>query len=168
MGATVVAFSPLADNGLPDCDTLYLPGGYPELHLKTLERNEGMKASIRAHHEAGKPIVAECGGLLYLLERLTDGEGDEGEMVGLLAGQGRMTPKVTGLGSQQAELPEGTIRGHTFHHSLTETPLVPATHCRRAGGGEGEAVYRDGRLTAGYLHLYFPSNPEAAARLFRP
>ena len=113
MGATVVEFSPLADDKLPDCDALYLPGGYPELYLESLERNEGMKGAIRAHHAAGLPIVAECGGMLYLLERLADGAGGEAAMVGLLPGRGELTSRVTGLGTQQAELPEGTLRGHT-------------------------------------------------------
>ena len=62
LGAELIFFSPLADSALPSADSLYLPGGYPELHLAALEQNNAMADAIRAHHTAGKPIVAECGG----------------------------------------------------------------------------------------------------------
>lgn len=71
MGATLVFFSPLADTNLPDVDSLYLPGGYPELHLQTLQNNLAMKAALQEHFRQGKPIYAECGGLLYLLESIS-------------------------------------------------------------------------------------------------
>ena len=66
MGAELRFFSPLQDSTLPEADSLYLPGGYPELHLEALEQNRAMRDSIRAHQSAGKPSVAECGGMLYL------------------------------------------------------------------------------------------------------
>ena len=70
---------------------------------------------------------------------------------------------------QSVELPEGELRGHTFHHSKLETEMKPLAYGRRQRDGKsGEAVYRSGRLTASYLHLYFASNPIATARLFLP
>ena len=90
-------------------------------------------------------------------------------MLGLLPGQAVMQPKLAGLGMQSVQLPEGELRGHTFHHSKLETPLTPLTQGHRQRNGQpGEAVYRVGRLTASYLHLYFASHPEAVARLFLP
>jgi cobyrinic acid a,c-diamide synthase len=77
-----------------------------------------------------------------------------------------MQSQLGGLGLQQAELPEGALRGHTFHYSATTTELAPLVQATRQSGSAGEAVYRLGRLTASYLHAYWPSNPEAAARLF--
>jgi len=62
LGAELVFFSPLADAALPEVDSLYLPGGYPELHLQALAGNRPMLQAIREHHGAGKPILAECGG----------------------------------------------------------------------------------------------------------
>ena len=79
-----------------------------------------------------------------------------------------MQAHLGGLGLQSVDLPEGTLRGHTFHYSLTETPLTPLAMAEKQSGSQGEAVYRSGRLTASYLHFYWPSNPEAAARLFLP
>ena len=169
MGAELIFFSPLADERLPEADSVYLPGGYPELHLQRLAANTGMKNALHEHHARGKPIVAECGGMLYLLESLTDAAGTRAEMAGVLPGHAVMQSKLANLGLQSVALPEGTLRGHSYHHSRTETSLVPfaLTEDKRPRG-RAEAVYRQGRLHASYLHLYLASNPQAAARLFMP
>lgn len=169
MGAELRFFSPLADDFLPECDSLYLPGGYPELHLERLEGNDTMRASLRAHHLAGKPIVAECGGMLYLMETLADSTGRTARMAELLPGRASMQKSLQSLALQSVELPDGLLRGHTFHHSSLETALAPIVrgHCPN-GGTTAEAVYRVGRLTASYIHFYFPSAPQACARLFLP
>lgn len=162
LGAQLAFFSPLADDALPSADAVYLPGGYPELHLEQLAGNSAMKAALRAHHALNKPIVAECGGMLYLLERLADAE-----MAGLLPGRAVMQKKLAGLGMHSAALPGGTLRGHTFHYSQMDSPLAPVTWSESARPARrGEPIYRLGRLHASYLHLYFFSNPEAAAQLF--
>ncbi len=169
LGAELLFFSPLADHTLPEVDALYLPGGYPELHLAELEDNRTMADAIRAHHAAGKPIVAECGGMLYLLESLTDVHGRRAKLLSLLPGHAVMQERLASLGMHCVALPEGTVRGHTFHYSRMESPLAPVAWSEGARAGRrGEPVYRLGRLHAAYLHLYFPSNPEAAARLFMP
>lgn len=169
LGAELVFFSPLADTALPLVDSLYLPGGYPELHLRALADNQEMAEAIRAHHAAGKPILAECGGMLYLLDGLTDKAGTRGAMLGLLPGEARLQPRLTALALQTVELPEGRLRGHTYHHSALETSLQPLAlgecpNYKRTA----EAVYRQGRLTASYIHFYLPSDPTAAAELLRP
>ncbi|WPC03760.1 cobyrinate a,c-diamide synthase [Pseudomonas benzenivorans] len=169
LGAELCFFSPLADSRLPQVDSLYLPGGYPELHLARLEANQAMAEAIRAHHQAGKPIHAECGGMLYLLDRLTDKQGQSGRMLGLLPGAATLQPRLTALALQEVELPGGRLRGHTFHHSALTCDLQPIArgecpNYRRTA----EAVYRQGRLTASYIHFYLPSDPAAAAELFQP
>lgn len=169
MGAELRYFSPLHDTAIPEADALYLPGGYPELHLQTLQDKRAMMASLRAFHAGGKPIHAECGGMMLLFESITGKQGEHGTMAGLLPGVVTMQARLAGLGLQSVVLPEGELRGHTFHYSRTETPLEPiARGTPRRHGSTGEAVYRSGRLTASYLHLYFPSNPQAAAGLFLP
>lgn len=169
LGAELVFFSPLADTALPLVDSLYLPGGYPELHLRALADNRRMIEAIRAHHAAGKPILAECGGMLYLLDGLTDKAGTRGAMLGLLPGEARLQPRLTALALQAVELPEGRLRGHTFHHSALETSLqsLALGECPNYKR-TSEAVYRQGRLTASYIHFYLPSDPTAAAELLRP
>lgn len=164
LGAEIHEFSPLADAQLPEVDALWLPGGYPELHLEALAANAAMRASIAAHHAADKPVLAECGGLLYLLDRLIDRQGNEGRMLGLLPGTGTLGDKLAGLGLQSLERPEGTLRGHTFHYTRLAIDWSPWCHARRQRGDRpGEPVYRRGRLIASYLHGYFPSNPALVA-----
>ncbi|MBI5329832.1 MAG: cobyrinate a,c-diamide synthase [Betaproteobacteria bacterium] len=166
LGAKLTFFSPLAGDALPDCDALWLPGGYPELHLQALTANTALTAALRKHHTAGKPILAECGGMLFLAETLTDAQGRTAPMAGLLPARAVMQPRLTALGLQEIPLPEGVLRGHTFHHSRLETDLSPLVRASHPNGGAGEAVYRLARLTASYVHFYFPSHPEAAAKLF--
>ncbi|MBH3430723.1 cobyrinate a,c-diamide synthase [Pseudomonas alkylphenolica] len=169
MGAELAFFSPLHDRELPQADSLYLPGGYPELHHQALAANTPMLGAIRGHHQAGKPLLAECGGMLYLLDALTDVAGERAELLGLLEGEAVMQKRLAALALQAVELPEGTLRGHTYHHSLTQTNLEPIARGHSPNGGRGaEAVYRCGRLTASYVHFYFASNPHAAAALLAP
>jgi len=170
LGAELVFFSPLGASELPPVDSVYLPGGYPELHLPQLSANRAMALALRRHVDAGKPVYAECGGMLYLLESLTDVKGQRATMAGILPGGATMQPRLRGLGYQSAPCPGGSaLRGHTFHHSTMETSLVPWAHGERVyNTSPGEAIYREDRLVASYLHTYFPSNPQAAAGLFRP
>jgi cobyrinic acid a,c-diamide synthase len=168
LGAEPVFFSPLKHTAIPDVDSLWFPGGYPELHLDRLASNAAMKSAIRTHHECGKPILAECGGMLYLVDTLSTTEGHRAPMAGLMPGDAAMQPNLMGLGLQSVELPCGTLRGHTFHHSRLETDVAPVTRAHSGGGPSSEAVYQVGSLLASYVHFYFPSNPAACAALFRP
>ncbi|MFL6621694.1 MAG: cobyrinate a,c-diamide synthase [Sulfurifustis sp.] len=167
LGAELLFFSPLADTQLPIADALYLPGGYPELHMTTLAGNRAMRSAVCAHHAAGKPMLAECGGLLYLLESLAGTDGQRTEMLGLLPGHAVMQTQLAAIAMQELTLPEGALRGHTFHHSRLETTLAPIARgvCPH-GSKTAECAYRIDRLTASYVHSYFPSNPEAVARIF--
>lgn len=168
LGAEVAFFSPLQDSTLPEGYTaIWLPGGYPELHAEALARNTAMHEALQEAQEKGCPIVAECGGMLYLMASLVTLDGDTYPMAGLLPGQGRMQGRTGCQGMQSVTLPEGTLRGHSHHHSRTFETLPPLTYCQRARHeAPGEAVYRSGRTTASYLHMFFPSNPQACAALF--
>lgn len=169
LGAELCFFSPLEDANLPDCDSVYLPGGYPELHLQKLSSNATMLTALRNHHSADKPILAECGGMLYALQSLADKQGASANLLGLLNGTATMQPRLTALALQSAVLPQGTLRGHTFHYSKLESDLLPVARGACPNGyATSEAVYQQGRLTASYIHFYFPSNPLAVAQLFLP
>ena len=167
LGARLNFFSPLADEPVPDgADAVYLPGGYPELHAQALAQAGNWRASINAVHAAGMPILAECGGMMALADELTDPDGRGWPMAGLLPGVVRMQARLAGLGAQALDTPAGPLRGHTFHYSRLETPLVASQHTlRHPSGTPGEAVYRAGSLTASYFHGYFASNPQAVAGL---
>ena len=119
------------------------------------------------HVAANKPVVAECGGMMSLFEEVVDKAGNTHRFGGLLPGRSVMQKRLAALGTQFVDLPEGRVSGHTFHYSKSETPLTPLTRAKKADGSEGEAIYRQDRLTASYVHFYFPSNPAAVAGLFK-
>ena len=168
LGARITFFSPLADAQLPAADALYLPGGYPELHAQRLSGNAAMRAALQRFCESGRPVLAECGGMMALLESIVTMEGGRAEMVGALPGHATMHPAVTALALQEVDLGSGPLRGHTFHHSTLTTPMQPVARARCPNGGRTqEAVFKRGRITASYVHLYFASNPAACAALFR-
>ncbi len=172
LGARLCFFSPLADEPVPpEATALWLPGGYPELFAAELAQAQRWTASVRAFAQAGRPIWAECGGMMALAEHLTLADGCTHAMAGLLPGTARMQTRVTGLGVQTLTLPDAptpspALRGHTFHYSVLETPLAPLTHAQRLRGGAGEALWQCGSLRCSYFHAYFASSPEATATLF--
>jgi len=176
LGARLSFFSPLAGDALPACDAVWLPGGYPELHAEALSANERMRACLAAHVAAGKPVWAECGGMMALFDELathTDaGPQQVRRLWGLLPGRVTMQKRLAGLGPQQLQLGSYTLRGHTFHYSSCETPLAPSAYTARPGATQavgargGEAFYVHGPVRASYFHAWFASSPEATARLF--
>ena len=179
LGARTVFFSPLAGDALPACDALWLPGGYPELHAARLAARSDLKAQLHAHAAAGKPIWAECGGMMVLFERLTDASGHTWPLWGLLPGETAMQKRLGGLGMQQWAMPADSashflpplppLRGHTFHYSAARTPLSPIAHTRPAPGSartSGEAIYQHGSVRASYFHAWLPSSPPMTTWLF--
>ncbi|MCH8498796.1 MAG: cobyrinate a,c-diamide synthase [Marinobacter sp.] len=167
MGAELCFFSPLTDEALPPADALWLPGGYPELHAATLATNTPMLEAIRRFHGAGKPILAECGGLMACTEQLTDKQGQTHQLLGLLPGHAAMANRLVALGLQSLDTALGQLRGHTYHHSTLDTPREPAARACKKAGSPGEAVYLDKGLVATYFHGYFPSAPKLVAAIFR-
>jgi cobyrinic acid a,c-diamide synthase len=104
--------------------------------------------------------------MMALAAALTDKDGQTWPMAGLLPGRIIMQRRLAGLGPQAMQTEAGEVRGHVFHYSRCESPLAHVGHTvRHPSGTPGEAVYRDGTLTASYFHAYFPSNPVAVARL---
>ncbi|WP_066270147.1 cobyrinate a,c-diamide synthase [Hydrogenophaga palleronii] len=171
LGAELCFFSPLADEPVPACDAVWLPGGYPELHAATLSASRHTAPGLRAHVAAGRPLWAECGGMMPLFETLVTVDGTSHAGWDLLPGRVLVQPRLAALGPQQLTLPAGSLRGHTFHYSRCESPLAPALHTESQRGGVrglGEAVYRQGSLQASYFHAWFASSPAATASLFLP
>ncbi|KZY38946.1 MULTISPECIES: cobyrinate a,c-diamide synthase [unclassified Oleiphilus] len=167
LGASYEFFSPMSDQQVPVADALWLPGGYPELYAQKLSQNRSMCESVQVFHRANKPVLAECGGFLYCLESLTDLEDARYSMAGLMAGDGAMRGKRGCQGMQTAALPEGDVRAHAHHRSRSANTPEPIGYGKRQRhSAPGEAIYREGSLTATYLHLFFPSNAEAIAALF--
>ena len=165
LGADLHFFSPVAGDGLPECDAVWLPGGYPELHGEALSKNQALWQALKAHVATSKPLLAECGGMMSLFEQIVDKSGITHDFAGILPGKAVMQKRLAALGMQVAELPEGRLTGHTFHYSKSETTLQPLVRAQTPDGREGEPIYRHLRTTASYVHIYFPSNPAAVAQL---
>jgi cobyrinic acid a,c-diamide synthase len=172
LGAELVFFSPLVDAVLPTCDAVWLPGGYPELHAQTLADNTALRDSVDVHVSSGKPLWAECGGMMVLFDTLLTSDGQTHAQWGVLPGTVTMQKRLAGLGPQQLQLRSGLLRGHTFHYSTTATTLDAGQRTARPGceptANEGEAVWSQGSVRASYFHAWFPSAPAAAASLFLP
>lgn len=170
LGAQLVFFSPMDDSRLPDCDAVWLPGGYPELHAGRLAANHGLRDSLREHVRQGRAVWAECGGMMALFEQLRSADGQEHALWGVLPGRVAMQPRLVALGPQQLMLGGEPLRGHTFHFSSCDTPLQVKNRTtspgQRQAVGEGEAVYAEGSVRASYFHGWFPSSPGAVAQLF--
>ena len=170
LGARVVFFSPLHDAALPACDAVWLPGGYPELHAAALAANTAFQARLRAHVQAGRPLWAECGGMMALCDAITLHDGRTVPLWGLLPGRVAMQRRLAALGPQQLALAQGCLRGHTFHYSTCDSTAPVDARTARPGQDAapdaGEAVYRVGGLRASYFHAWFASSPRATAALF--
>lgn len=166
MGAQLIPFSPLEDTALPDCDGLYLGGGYPELYTRRLSENQGMLLAIREAVEGGLPTVAECGGFMLLADRV-DGMG----MAGVVPAECADAHRLVRFGYGEFRAPEDSllfeagdvIRGHEFHH-WDATHSGEALEAKKPSGRSWKCAYATDTLYAGFPHLYFPSAPKAAAR----
>lgn len=173
-GAVLIPFSPLADAFLPDgLDALYLGGGYPELHAKQLSANRSMLASVRAFAYSGRPVYAECGGMIFLAQTLSEIDGTEHRMVGVLPFAMEMTGKLVQFGYVTVKLtqdcllgPAGLIvRGHSFHYSRLanqpELTTVYSVEYSLSGRQEAEG-FSAGNVLASYIHLHFRAAPSIA------
>ncbi|USD66869.1 cobyrinate a,c-diamide synthase [Vibrio sp. SCSIO 43136] len=155
LGAKISYFSPIAGDPLPTCDGLYLPGGYPELHLEVLSGLSQLHLQIKAHIEAGKPCVAECGGMLFLGQSLMDIDGNTQPMCGALNIRGQMQSQLAALGIVEADIEGKLIRGHTFHYSVaqSEEEVIATSISQR--GKQSDVVWRYKNCIASYVHWYF-------------
>jgi cobyrinic acid a,c-diamide synthase len=189
-GAEIIRFSPLSDGAVPgEADALYIGGGYPELNAGELADNRSMLDSVRKWADSGKPIYAECGGLMYLSRGIHDFEGNFFGMAGVFPFETRMKRGRSRLGYREVTLEadcllgnkEETLRGHEFHYSEIQN----SPEARKFGSAErgepeyiyslvnasGEKLqpegYRMGNTLASYVHLHFGSNPEAALHIVR-
>lgn len=172
-GAELAFFSPLEDARLPEgADALYLCGGYPELHAARLAANGGMREAVRAFAASGRPVYAECGGLMYLCEALVDQGGARHPMAGVVPGVSAMRERLViayreGTALLPSPLAEAgwRVRGHEFHHSVLEPPPARAAYRLDGGAGtEGIVTGPADNVLASYVHLHFGADARLAGR----
>ncbi|WP_293029631.1 cobyrinic acid a,c-diamide synthase [Natronococcus sp.] len=167
--AELATFSPVAGDPVPDCDGVYLPGGYPELHADELEA-AGTLAELGERASEGLPVFGECGGLMAMSRSLTTADGERAEMAGILPADVTMHDRYQALDHVELEAvadgPTATagasIRGHEFHYSRADVDGDArfAFETVRGDGIDGE---HDGLLEYESLGTYAHVHPESGA-----
>ncbi|CEQ11176.1 cobyrinic acid a [[Clostridium] sordellii] len=170
MNIEIKTFSPLYDEIVPKADCIYIGGGFPEIFAKELGINKKMRESIKKAHENNVPIYAECGGLMYLGEKLLDLDGNEYEMVGIFEGISKMTKSLKRFGYCDGIAKVDTvfsnkgdiIKGHEFHHSEFNSNEECSYKMVKKRGNkivdEWYGGYSKGNTLATYLHTHFYNN----------
>ena len=173
LGAQLVEFSPLSDRAIPEgASALYLGGGYPELYAAQLSENESMRESVKRAVMGGMPLIAECGGFLYLHEGLEDQQGAVHQMVGLFNGNAYRTQKLSRFGYVTLEArkpgmfgPAGTrLPAHEFHYWDSGNAGVDFVAQKPQSQRSWMCAYTNGWVYAGFPHLYLPGAVDVAAR----
>ena len=178
-GGKLVWFSPLGQEKIPEeADALLLGGGYPELCARQLSENVSMRNSVREAIENGMPSVAECGGFMYLHESMTDEEGENWPMAGVITGNCHNRGKLVRFGyvnvmEQTSHFLAGKpVRAHEFHYYDSDNNGESCVAVKPVSGTSWTCIHEDDRNWWGYPHLYYPSNPAfvehfvQAARLY--
>lgn len=172
-GADIIPFSPMHDKSLPvGINGILLGGGYPELFAEKISANKSMRNDLLNKLRNGLPYLAECGGFLYLLDSLQDGEGKEYPMVGFLKGKGYPTGKLSRFGyislsanKDNCFLQDGeVIKAHEFHYYDTDSNGADFLAKKPQSSRSWQCIHMDEQGIAGFPHLYYPSNVQFVKR----
>ncbi|WP_417080840.1 cobyrinate a,c-diamide synthase [Mobilibacterium timonense] len=167
-GGEIVYFSPVHDKGIPqEASAIYLPGGYPELYLKELSGNQSMLRSVREKAVSGMPVIAECGGSLYLHESV-----DGVPLAGIVAGEAVKTDRLQNFGyitltagEDSLLLEKGnSLPAHEFHYYRSTSNGDSFVARKVSNGRTYTCAHGSTSVYAGFPHLYLASAPEAVER----
>ena len=169
-GAKIEFFSPLHDKKLPDgCNGFLIGGGYPELYAEALSANTDMLKEIKNAMVQRMPMVAECGGFMYLHTAMIDKEGKSHTMAGVIPAICHDTGTLVRFGYIELEergshfLPEGgRIRGHEFHYFDSSDNGNDCQAFKPVTGKSYSCIITGENYFLGFPHLYYPSNPSFA------
>lgn len=174
LGAELIPFSPVRDRALPEVGGVILGGGYPELYGGELAENFSMREELRQRIKGGLPVLAECGGFLYLQESLKDPEGRSHPMVGALPGRSEMSGRPVRFGYLELCAKEGAgggfllpgerIRGHEFHYYDSDRNGDACRAEKPVSGRSWDCMVLKDNVAAGFPHLFYPSNPKLIYR----
>ncbi len=172
--AEVVVIDSLRDRKLPDVDALYIGGGFPEVFAEELEKNYSFRKDVYEFCYSGRPVYAECGGLMFLGESIVV-NGDEYEMIGFFPFKTEMHDKFQALGycvyrvvrSNVVSEEGDSIVGHEFHYSKV-IPTGKLDFAYRVERGKGIDGKHDGvvkkNTLANYIHVHILSYPKMVER----
>ena len=172
-GAEIRYFSPIHDVKIPECaDGIYIPGGYPELYADKLEENSSMRESVRNAVLSGMPVIAECGGFLYLGSKLADRDGNMFEMAGVLPGEAENGGKLVRFGYAELSSEKDSMlihKGekfpvHEFHYWDSTENGSDLTASKVISSRKWECGFATDTMYAGFPHLYMAGSPVLAER----
>lgn len=167
MGAELEFFSPIRDEKIPEgANGLILYGGYPELYASELSENESMKESIKAATcEQKMPLLAECGGFMYLHDSFENGEGVPFKGVGVIDGQSFKTDKLGRFGYINLDDDAhtyGRIPAHEFHYYDSTNNGSAFKAQKPKSKRNWECIHKEDNMMVGFPHLYYYGNPKVA------
>ena len=170
MGGEIIFFSPLEDSKLPDnIDGLILGGGYPELYADKLSENKEMLESVRSAANSKIPIIAECGGYMYLHKSVKFQNGKEYRMAGVIDGIAFETSKLQRFGYTELTADRDNllckkgeiVRSHEFHY-WDSSFCGDCFTARKLNGKQWKCGYSTENIIAGFPHFYFYNKPSMA------
>ncbi|VAX35565.1 Cobyrinic acid a,c-diamide synthetase [hydrothermal vent metagenome] len=172
-GVELIPFSPLHDRMLPNnIHGLYFGGGFPEMHAQRIEKNITLRHAIKELIDKGIPTYAECGGLIYLAEKVKDLEGKCWEMTRAISGTIEMTSRLQNFGYCENTFLQDTFlgdagdsfRGHEFHYSQWSHEGCDSAYRvekKRRKSKRNEGYFKN-NILASYIHCHFLSSPQIA------
>ena len=172
-GADIIYFSPLHDSRVPEeASGIYIPGGYPELYARELEQNSDMRESIREAVLMGMPVIAECGGFLYLGKRLADRDGVMYDMVGVLPGEAENGGRLVRFGYAELSSDKDSMLikagekypVHEFHYWDSTDNGSDLTAAKTLSARKWSCGFATETMYAGFPHLYMAGSPVMAER----
>ncbi|MCR4861824.1 MAG: cobyrinate a,c-diamide synthase [Ruminococcus sp.] len=174
MGCRIMYFSPLSDSEVPKADGLILSGGYPELYAEKLSNNRSMLESVKKCITGGMPVIAECGGFMYLHDSLTDKSGTVYPMAGVITGSTFPTDKLQRFGYITLNAKSdnilcgqgGMLRAHEFHY-WDSTSCGSGFTAEKSDGRTWDCCHSGMNIYAGFPHIYFYSDIASAKRFVK-
>ncbi|MCR5208766.1 MAG: cobyrinate a,c-diamide synthase [Lachnospiraceae bacterium] len=172
-GCRIEYFSPIRDEGLPEgCAGVLLGGGYPELYLQELSSNRKMKNAVRKAVSSGIPLLAECGGFMYLQNSIKLKDCGRKKMSGIFAGDCEMKDKLVRFGYIELTSKKNTayikrgekIKAHEFHYFDCTDNGSSLIAMKPVTKRSYDCIKAEGNILCGFPHLYYPSCPELVSR----
>lgn len=175
LGAELIYWSPINDQNIPqNIQGMYFGGGFPEIFAQQLAENKTILQQLKQIIASGIPTYAECGGLMYLCEKLIDLQGNNWEMVGVIPSTVTMKAKLT-LGYRQAIAlkdsclinSQQTVTGHEFHRSqLLDLPDKPQWQLQGFHKSSPQTTegWQIANIQASYLHLHWGETTDLPRR----
>lgn len=176
LGCRIEYFSPLEDCEIPEnAAGIIISGGYPELYAEQLSQNSPMICDVRKKISGGMPVIAECGGFMYLHSTLEADKGAEYAMAGIIPGKAFKTNRLQRFGyiNMQAERDgllcqaDEIISAHEFHRWDSTACGEDFTAVKTSSGKEWKCGHFSKNIYAGFPHIYFYSAPETAANFVK-